>query len=89
MPVTRSYAESDAYLGTFPGKNLRAFLKSAEIARNTFTLGFSQWKKVLQDELDQAFLGQKPVEQMCVDANKAVNAAIERIRTSFAEALGQ
>ena len=76
------------YLKTFPDKNLKALVDSAAIARNTYTLGFNEWKTAEQDELDKAFLGQKPVDQMCIDANNAVNTALERIRTEFKEALG-
>ena len=88
MPVIATEQVKNDYLETFPEKNLNAFLISAEMARNTFTLGFNEWKSALTTELEQAFLGQKPVDQMCVDANVAVNAAIERIRTEFAEATG-
>jgi multiple sugar transport system substrate-binding protein len=88
LPVINTEEVTNDYLQTFPDKNLQALVDSAAIARNTYTLGFNEWKTALQDELDQAFLGQKPVEQMCGDANAAVNTAIERIRTSFKEALG-
>lgn len=88
MPVLKTEQVTNDYLATFPEKNMQALVDSAAIARNTFTLGFSEWKTALRDELDQAFLGQKPVDQMCVDANAAVNAAIDRIRTEFKEAIG-
>lgn len=88
MPVLKTEQVISDYLQTFPDKNMQALVDSAAIARNTFTLGFNEWKSALQDELDQAFLGQKPIEQTCVDANNAVNAAIERIRTEFKEASG-
>jgi len=89
MPVTRTYAGSDRYLGKYPDKNMQSFLDAAEIAINTFTLGYNEWKSTLQQELDKAFLGQAPPEQVCKDANAAANASIERIREDFAEALGQ
>lgn len=85
MPVLATEAAMESYRQTFPDKNMNAFIASADMARNTFTLGYSEWKSALQDELDQAFLGNKPIDQMCVDANAAVNAALERIRTQFAE----
>jgi hypothetical protein len=88
MPVIKTDEVIKGYLATFPDKNMQALVDSAAIARNTFTLGFNEWKTALQTELDQAFLGQKPVDQMCGDANKAVNDAIERIRTEFKEAIG-
>jgi multiple sugar transport system substrate-binding protein len=87
MPVLATQAAMDAYRQTFADKNMDAFITSAGMARNTFTLGYNEWKTALQDELDQAFLGSKPVDQMCSDANAAVNAAMERIRTQFAEAI--
>jgi len=88
MPVLKTEQAVNDYLQTFPEQNMQALVDSAAIARNTFTLGFNEWKTALQDELDQAFLGQKPIDQTCVDANNAVNAAIERIRTEFKEASG-
>jgi ABC-type glycerol-3-phosphate transport system substrate-binding protein len=88
MPVIKTDEVIKGYLATFPDKNMQALVDSAAIARNTFTLGFNEWKTALQTELDQAFLGQKPVDQMCGDANKAVNDAIDRIRTEFKEAIG-
>jgi multiple sugar transport system substrate-binding protein len=88
LPVINTEQVTNDYLQTFPEKNLQALVDSAAIARNTYTLGFNEWKTALQDELDQAFLGQKPVDQMVVDANAAVNTAIERIRASFKEATG-
>jgi multiple sugar transport system substrate-binding protein len=88
MPVVNTEQVTNDYLQTFPDKNIQALVDSAAIARNTFTLGFNEWKRALQTELEQAYLGQKPVDQMVVDANNAVNAAIERIRTEFREAIG-
>lgn len=88
MPVIKTDEVTQGYLQTFPDKNIQALVDSAAIARNTYTLGFNEWKTALQDELDQAFLGQKPVEQMCIDANAAVNSALDRIRNEFTEALG-
>lgn len=83
MPVIATEEAMEAYRQTFPEKNIQAFIDSAAIARNTFTLGFNEWKSALQSELDQAFLGQKPTEQMVEDANLAVNEALERIRAQF------
>lgn len=83
MPVIKTEKVTKDYLQTFPDKNIQALVDSAALARNTYTLGFNEWKTALQKELDQAFLGSKPIEQTCTDANKAVNAAIERIRTEF------
>lgn len=83
MPVIATEEAMEAYRQTFPDKNIQAFIDSAEMARNTFTLGFNEWKSALQSELDQAFLGQKSTEQMVVDANLAVNEALERIRVQF------
>jgi maltose-binding protein MalE len=88
MPVLKTDEVTQGYLQTFPDKNMQALVDSAAIARNTYTLGFNEWKTALQDELDEAFLGQKPVEQMCIDANIAVNNALDRIRNEFAEAIG-
>jgi multiple sugar transport system substrate-binding protein len=86
MPVLDTQDAMDSYRQTFPEKNMDAFVNSARMARNTFTLGYSEWKAALRTELEQAFLGSKPVDQMCIDANAAVNAALERIRVQFAEA---
>jgi hypothetical protein len=88
MPVIKTEQVTNDYLQTFPDKNIQALVDSADFAVGTYTLGYNEWKTALQDELDQAFLGQKPVDQMAVDANAAVNAAIERIRTEFAEVSG-
>lgn len=88
MPVIKTEQVVNDYLQTFPDKNMQALVTAADGATSYFTLGYNEWKTALQDELDQAFLGQKPVEEMAVDANAAVNAAIDRIRTEFAEASG-
>lgn len=88
MPVIATEDAMESYRQTFPDKNMQAFVDSGRLARNTFTLGFNEWKSALQSELDQAFLGQKPAEQMVEDANVAVNEALERIRSQFAIGAG-
>jgi maltose-binding protein MalE len=88
MPVIKTEQVINDYLQTFPDKNLQALVTAADGATSFYTLGYNEWKTALQDELDQAFLGQKPVDVMAADANAAVNAAIDRIRTEFAEASG-
>src|SRR4051812_47391426 len=84
MPVIKTKEVIDSYLQTFPDKNIQALVSSADIATSMYTLGYNEWKTALKDELDLAYLGQKPVDQMAADANAAVNASLDRIRSEFA-----
>lgn len=80
IPLEKTYAESDDFLQRFPGKNLPAFLTSAEIARNIFTVGFEEWKKAEQAEFDRALRGELSLDEACTTINGAINNALERIR---------
>jgi len=84
MPVIKTKEVIDAYLNTFPDKNIQALVSSADIATSVYTLGYNEWKDAFKTELDKAYLGQKPVDQMAADATAAVNASFDRIRSEFA-----
>jgi len=86
IPVFKSSTE--AYLALSPDKNLQACINAADVARNTFTLGFNEWKQAETDELQRIFLGEVPADEGCVNVDRAVDETIEKIRKEFQEAIG-
>jgi len=88
MPARRDKVVMDPYLAKYPDKNVQALADAADKAGNPFALGSGEWGQALSDEFDKVYLGNTPAEEGCASATRSGNAALDRIRKEFQEAIG-
>ena len=88
MPITKSGLNSDLVTGPWGSKNTNALLAAADTSYGTETLGLGERLTAEGDELAKMFAGTTAGAEGCGGINKAVNDAIDRIRTQFQEVIG-
>ena len=80
MPVLVAYAEAPDFLDRLEGQNMGAFVQSADMAVENYTLGYQAWKAAQQEAWDLALGGETPRDKACTAMDQVVDAAWAEIR---------
>lgn len=77
VPSVKTVASAGQWVGSPPPANARVMLESSRYMVGGFTPNWIEWQTAKRNSLNQAFFGQKSVEQAAKDACQAIDKVLQ------------